>query len=154
MLRIQLDEAKHPEVVKLLEEHLEDMHAWSPPESVHALDLEKLRQPEISFWTIWDGDALLGTGALKTLDSSHGEVKTMRTPKAARGRGAAKQMLEHIIQAARLRGMKRLSLETGVPEPFMPARRLYEKYGFQYCGPFGDYAPDPEWSVFMTLELT
>jgi putative acetyltransferase len=132
---------------------LDDMHELSPPESVHALDLEKLRRPEITFWSAWDGPLLVGCGALKELDPSHGEIKSMRTPKAFRRRGAGRVILAHIIEVARSRGYQRLSLETGANEAFRPAHELYEGFGFTYCGPFGDYVDDSN-AVFMTLRLT
>ena len=151
-MRIVADDLSGPEIRALLEEHLRSMHALSPPESVHALDLAKLRQPEISFWTAWDGGVLVGCGALKELDRSHGEIKSMRTPEALRRRGAGRAILAHIVDVARSRGYERLSLETGSTDAFAPAHRLYAGFGFRRCGPFADYAPDPN-SVFMTLRL-
>lgn len=151
-LRILPDDLRGADVAALLQEHLDDMHRHSPPESVHALDLDKLRRPGITFWVVREDDALLGCGALKQLDPRHGEIKSMRTANAHRGRGVGAMMLEHIVAEARRRGYARLSLETGTPEAFDPARRLYARYGFVECGPFGDYATDP-WSTFMTLEL-
>lgn len=149
-MRIELDDLSRPQVHALLQEHLDNMYELSPPESVHALDLSKLRVPEISFWTVWDGDELLGCGALKQLDASHGEVKSMRTPQALRRRGAGRAVLGHIIGQARLRGLKRLSLETGSTADFKPAQDLYVSFGFTCCGPFADYKDDP-FSTFMTL---
>lgn len=128
------------------------MYELSPPESVHALNLEKLRKPGITFWTAWKDTQLLGCGALKELDSKHGEIKSMRTPTALRRQGAGRAILAHIIEAARSRGYERLSLETGTMQAFQPAQRLYQSVGFTYCGPFGEYAEDPN-SVFMTLRL-
>jgi putative acetyltransferase len=128
------------------------MYELSPPESVHALDLEKLRKPEITFWSAWEGPLLLGCGALKELDRTHGEVKSMRTPAALRRKGAGRAILAHIIEVARSRSYERLSLETGSIEAFKPAQRLYESVGFVYCGPFGEYTEDPN-SVFMTMRL-
>lgn len=128
------------------------MYELSPPESVHALNLEKLRKPGITFWTAWKDTQLLGCGALKELDSKHGEIKSMRTPKALRRQGAGRAILAHIIEAARSRGYERLSLETGTMQAFQPAQRLYQSVGFTYCEPFGEYAEDPN-SVFMTLRL-
>jgi putative acetyltransferase len=151
-MRIEVDDLTRPAIHALLEEHLKSMHELSPPESVHALDLEKLRRPEITFWTAWEGDLLVGCGALKELDPKNGEVKSMRTPSALRRRGAGRALLEHIVAVARSRGYERLSLETGSMEAFQPARKLYEAFGFTYCGPFGDYAPDPN-STFMTKRL-
>ncbi len=150
---IAIDDPARPDVRALLEEHLRNMYELSPPESVHALDVSELERPDITFWSVRDGDGLLlGCGALKELDARHGEVKSMRTPAALRRRGAGRAVLEHIVAVARERGYTRLSLETGSMEAFAPARRLYASYGFQYCGPFGDYVLDPN-SVFMTLVL-
>ncbi|MBV8500210.1 MAG: GNAT family N-acetyltransferase [Paucibacter sp.] len=151
-MNIRLDDLSGPEIRALLEEHLAQMHAESPPESVHALDLDRLRQPEISFWAAWDDGQLVGCGALKMLDATHGEIKSMRTPTAARRRGAGRLMLAHIIATARGRGMARLSLETGTQDAFLPARTLYASFGFKETGPFADYQLDP-YSAFMTLEL-
>lgn len=151
-MRIETDDLTRPEIHALLNEHWQNMHELSPPESVHALDLERLRKPEITFWSAWDGSELLGCGALKQLDHKHGEIKSMRTPAALRRRGAGRAILAHILQVARSRGLERLSLETGSMEAFKPARRLYESFGFTYCGPFGEYTEDPN-SVFMTLSL-
>jgi putative acetyltransferase len=149
---IRLDDLSGPEIAALLQEHLDEMHQLSPPESVHALDLDALRQPEITFWTVWAGDKLAGCGALKELDPTHGEIKSMRTSYEFRGKGAGKFVLRHILDEAQERGYRRLSLETGSMSAFYPARRLYESYGFESCGPFADYILDPN-SVFMTLDL-
>ena len=151
-LRIVADDLSGPEIRALLEEHLQSMHSLSPPESVHALDLAKLRRPDISFWTAWDDDVLVGCGALKEIDRAHGEIKSMRTPQTLRRRGAGRAILAHILGVARSRDYERLSLETGSSEAFAPAQRLYESFGFERCGPFGDYVLDPH-SVFMTLRL-
>jgi putative acetyltransferase len=151
-MRIELDDLSRPEVQALLREHLGNMRELSPPGSVHALDLDGLRQPGIRFWTVWDDDVLLGCGALKELGPAHGEVKSMRTPQSLRRRGAGRAILTHIIGEARACGYRRLSLETGSFPAFEPARGLYATFGFRYCGPFGDYREDPN-SVFMTLEL-
>jgi len=151
-MRIETDDLSHPAIHALLNEHLQSMYQLSPPESVHALDLEKLRKPEITFWSAWEGSLLIGCGALKELDRKHGEIKSMRTPDAHRRKGAGRGILAHIIAVAERRSYERLSLETGSMEAFTPARRLYESFGFAYCGPFGEYAEDPN-SVFMTLRL-
>lgn len=151
-LRIEVDDLTRPAIHALLNEHLQNMYALSPPESVHALDLEKLRRPGITFWSAWDGAVLAGCGALKELDAKHGEVKSMRTPSALRRRGAGRAILSHIIAVARERRYERLSLETGASEAFKPAQTLYESFGFTYCGPFGEYKDDPN-SVFMTIHL-
>jgi putative acetyltransferase len=149
---IKLDDLSSPAIAELLAEHLHDMYEQSPPGSVHALDLDDLKKPDITFWAIWDGDALVGCGALKELDAEHGEIKSMRTAHAYRGKGAGKLMVRHIIDEARKRNYKRLSLETGSMAFFDPARRLYESFGFECCGPFADYVLDPN-SVFMTMSL-
>lgn len=151
-MRIQLDDPARADVLALLEEHLRNMRELSPPESVHALDVRRLQSSDITFWTVRDGDALLGCGALRELDAKHGEIKSMRTPAALRRRGAGRAMLTHILAESRARGYRRLSLETGSMAAFVPAQKLYESFGFTYCGPFGDYRPDPN-SVFMTLSL-
>ena len=149
---IRLDDLSGPEIRALLEEHLSNMHAITPPGSVHALGLEKLRQPGITVWTSWSGRDLLGCGALKALSGTHGEIKSMRTSGRHRRRGVGRAMLGHILGEARSRGFTRLSLETGSGSEFEPARRLYASAGFQLCGPFEGYVDDPN-SVFMTLEL-
>ena len=151
-MEIRLDDLTGPEIRALLEEHLADMHAISPPESVHALDLDKLRRPEITFWTVWLGTELLGCGALKEIDPSQGEVKSMRTTHANRRGGVGKAMLRHILEESARRHYHRLSLETGSQVEFEPARKLYESFGFTFCPPFGDYVNDPN-SVFMTKVL-
>src|ERR1051325_8637059 len=149
---IKLDDLRHPAIHSLLSEHLQNMYELSPPESVHALDLEKLRAPDITFWTVWEGEVLLGCGALKELDRKHGEIKSMRTPLAHRRKGAGRAILAHILEVAKGRSYERLSLETGSVEAVKPAQKLYESFGFTYCGPFADYTDDPN-SVFMTLRL-
>ncbi|MFD2611034.1 GNAT family N-acetyltransferase [Paenibacillus gansuensis] len=151
-MEIKRDDVTGPEIIGLITEHLQSMHLHSPPESVHALNLDGLRSPDVTFWTIWDQQELLGCGAVKELDGSHGEIKSMRTASAHLRKGVARRMMEHIIEEAKQRGYKRLSLETGSMEAFEPARKLYENFGFEYCGPFGDYAEDP-YSAFMTKEL-
>ncbi len=153
MINIVIDDLTGPEIHALLEEHLQNMHALSPAESVHALDLEQLRNPDITFWTIWDGPLLLGCGALKELNSKHGEVKSMRTSAAHRGKGAGRAILSHIIDVARSRSYERLSLETGTHDAFIPAHTLYKSAGFDYCSPFGPYREDHN-SVFMTKLLS
>ncbi len=151
-MKIEVDDLTRPAVLALLDEHLQSMRELSPPESVHALDLERLRQPGITFWTAWEGSVLMGCGALCELDATHGEVKSMRTPNAHRRKGAGRALLTHIIAVARSRSYGRLCLETGAMDAFRPAHRLYERFGFTYCGPFGDYVADPN-SLFMTLRL-
>lgn len=151
-MEIKLDDLTGPEVALLISEHTNSLAELSPPESTHALNLDKLRQPEITFWSAWEEGELLGCGALKDLGEQHGEIKSMRTSSAHLRKGVARKILEHITEEAKRRGFRRLSLETGSLDAFEPARRLYASFGFQYCEPFADYIPDP-YSVFMTLEL-
>jgi putative acetyltransferase len=151
-VKIETDDLSRPAIRALLNEHLRNMYELSPPESVHALDLEKLRKPGITFWSAWEGPVLVGCGALKEIDPRHGEVKSMRTPATMRRKGAGRAILAHIIEVARSRSYSRLSLETGSMDAFKPAQKLYESFGFTCCGPFGEYREDPN-SVFMTLEL-
>ena len=152
-MRIEIDDLSRPQVHALLEEHLSNMYELSPPEQVFALDLTKLRAPDITFWTVWEEEQLVGCGALKELSPTHGEIKSMRTPAAARGRGAGRAVLAHIISVARQRGYTTLSLETGTHSAFEPAHRLYRSKGFAVSGPFSSYRPDPH-SVFMKLQLS
>ncbi|GMA50842.1 putative N-acetyltransferase YsnE [Alicyclobacillus contaminans] len=152
-MEIRQDDASGAQVVQLVQQHLQEMAQHSPPESVHALNLSSLQKPDITFWTAWEGEELLGCGALKELSPWHGEVKSMRTATAHLRKGVAKRMLEHIIQEARRRGYQRLSLETGSMAAFEPARRLYQSFGFEFCPPFADYVEDPN-SVFMTKVLS
>jgi putative acetyltransferase len=151
-MQFRLDDLTGPEIAAFLTEHLDDMHANSPRESVHALDLTGLRKPEISFWTLWDANRLVACCALKELDASHGELKSMRVARTERGRGIGALLVEHLLAEARRRGYMRLSLETGSMEFFLPARRLYARFGFTDCGPFATYREDPN-SKFMTLAL-
>ena len=151
-MEIRLDNLRSPEVIGLLNEHLHSMAQHSPPESVHALDLDGLRQPEVSFWSAWDGVELLGCGAIKQLDANHGEIKSMRTAAAHLRKGVAAALLQHILVEAGKRRYRRLSLETGSAPAFAPARSMYARFGFVPCGPFADYVPDPH-SVFMTRTL-
>lgn len=151
-MKIQIDDLSGPEIAALLAEHLQDMAAVSPPESRHALNLDGLRQPGITFWSVWEDGELAGCGALKELDEEHGEIKSMRVAKAHLRKGVATRMLSHLVAEARRRGYRRLSLETGSMAFFAPAHRLYAKSGFRRCGPFAGYREDPN-SVFMTMEL-
>lgn len=151
-VHIKIDDLSGFEVYRLLQEHLHSMTLHSPPESVHALDIEGLRKPEVTFWTAWDGGELLGCGALKELDLGHAEIKSMRTAEAHTRKGVARNLLAHMIGEARRRGYTRLSLETGSMKAFEPARKLYSDFGFTYCEPFANYVADP-YSVFMTREL-
>jgi len=151
-MEIRLDDLSGPEVHELLEEHVRNMLELSPRESMHALDVDGLRQPDVTFWTVWSGDSLLGCGALRELSAMHGEIKSMRTASAHRRKGVARTMLTHIIAEGQKRRYHRLSLETGSMQAFEPAQKLYESFGFTYCPPFGDYVEDPN-SVFMTRVL-
>lgn len=150
---IEIDNPTREDIAALLDEHRRNMYELSPSDSVHALDVVGLLAPDITLWSARDGDLLLGCAALKQLSPYHGEVKSMRTPAALRRRGAGRALLNHIIAEARRRGYHRLSLETGTGHWFTAAHRLYESAGFEYCGPFGDYRPDPH-SAFMSLDLT
>lgn len=151
-MEIRVDNLSGGEVIKLLEEHLADMYATSPPESVHALDVDALKAPEITFFSSWKEDQLLGCVAIKQLDVNHAEIKSMRTSSFARKSGVATGLLKHVLDVAQQRGYQRLSLETGTEAYFNAAHNLYSKFGFQICGPFADYDLDPN-SQFMTLEL-
>ena len=149
---IREDDLTGEAIAALLRLHLSEMHQWSPVCSVHAMPIERLRAPDVTFYTAWDGDRLAACGALKQLDARHGELKSMRADPAYRGQGAGRAMLDHLLEVARARGYTRVSLETGRPEPFLPARRLYEANGFSECEPFGDYVAD-DFSICMTREL-
>lgn len=149
---IALDDPLRPDVLALLDGHLADMRATSPPESVHALDPQALAAPGLTFWTARDDEVLLGCAALADLGGDEGEVKSMRTAPASRGRGVAAALLEHLLAESRRRGYARVNLETGSQDFFAPARRLYARHGFVERGPFGSYRPDPH-STFMTLAL-
>ncbi len=149
---IRIDDLSNWKVIELIKEHLRDMFLDSPPESVHALDVEALRQPEITLYSAWEDDDLLGCGAIKELDSQHGEIKSMRTASMHLRKGVARRILTHIVDEAKRRGYQRLSLETGSMDSFMPARRLYASFGFEECPPFAHYVLDPN-SVFMTKQL-
>jgi putative acetyltransferase len=146
------DDPRRAEIAALLQQHLEDMARHSPPESMHALDVEGLSAEGITFWSVWTGKELVGCGALKQLDSTHGEIKSMHTASAHLRRGVASFLLTHVIAEARRRGYLRLTLETGSMEAYEPARQLYGRFGFETCEPFGDYVPDPN-STFMSREL-
>lgn len=150
-MEIREDDLTGAAIVRLLESHLENMKEITPPESVHALGVARLRSPEITVWSAWDGDVLLGCGALKVLSPTSGEIKAMRTADAHRRQGVGSKVLEHIIAEAQRRGYSRLYLETGASADFSAAQRLYRRHGFEYRGPFGDYVDDPN-SVFMAKE--
>jgi putative acetyltransferase len=151
-MEIRIDDLTGAEIRELLDEHLTNMRSISPPESTHALPLEGLRKPDVTFWTAWEKGELLGCGALKELDAEHGEIKSMRTVSRHLRKGVAKALLDYIIGEAECRGYRRLSLETGSMEAFEAARQLYARAGFTYCAPFADYIEDPN-SVFMTREV-
>lgn len=152
MMRIVEDDLSGEQIRALLETHFAGMLANSPEGSCHFLDIDGLKSPGVTFWSIWEGDSLAGMGALKQHDETIGEVKSMRTNEAHLGKGVGAAMLTHIIAAARARGLTRLSLETGSSPAFDAAHALYTRFGFVYCAPFADYHADP-FSRFMTLEL-
>ena len=149
---IKIDDLSGPEIAELLAEHLRCMAANSPPESRHALNLDGLRQPSVTFWSAWQDRALAGCGALKELDARHGEIKSMRTAAAHLRKGVGSFVLQHILSEAKRRGYRRLSLETGSMPYFAPAHALYRKFEFKECVPFADYREDPN-SLFLTREL-
>ena len=149
---IRVDDLSGPEIAALLAEHLRSMYLHSPPESVHALDIDRLRAPDITMWSVWEARELLGCGALKELERDHGEIKSMRTARRHLRKGVASALMRHMLAEARRRSYRRLSLETGSMAAFAPARELYRRFGFEPCGPFGEYIDDPN-SVFMTREL-
>jgi putative acetyltransferase len=150
--RIIEDDLSGPAIAALLTLHLAEMHAWSPPESVHAMPIERLRAPDVTFYSAWHENRLAACGAIKDLGNGEGELKSMRADPGYRGKGAGKAVLAHLLAVARTRGYTRVSLETGRPDPFLPARKLYESRGFTECPPFADYREDP-FSICMTLEL-
>jgi putative acetyltransferase len=152
MMRIVLGDFSDPRVTDLLRIHLTTARAQTAPGSAHALDVDGLQVPDITFWTIWEDETLLGVGALKRLSADHGEVKSMHTAEPVRRMGAGSAMLRHIIAAARACSMTRLSLETGSWDYFRPARAFYARHGFVECPSFADYVPDSN-SVFMSLDL-
>jgi putative acetyltransferase len=151
-MQITPDDLSGREIRALLEVHFAGMLASSPPGSCHFLDFDGLNAPDVTFWSIWDTSSLVGCGALKQLDTCHGEIKSMRTAADHLGKGVGTAMLRHIIAEAKARGMTQLSLETGSGDAFAAAHALYLGFGFAYCPPFGDYTDDP-FSRFMTLEL-
>jgi putative acetyltransferase len=149
---IRIGELRNEDVIILLNEHHKDMLSHSPPESVHALDLSALESPDLTFWSLWVNQELAGIGALKELNKEHGEIKSMRTSAKQLRKGIARKLLEHIINQANTRSYKKLSLETGTMDAFLPAQKLYQKFGFQECEPFGGYKEDP-YSMFMTKNI-
>ena len=152
-VRIEPDDPARDDIVELLLRHLAFAHEHSPPQDVHALDLSGLLDPAVTFFSARRGPDLVGIGALKELDVEHGELKSMHTAAAERGRGVGRAMVDHLVGVARQRGYRRVSLETGTMAAFAPARSLYARVGFMSCGPFGDYRPSPN-SAFMTLPLS
>ncbi|MEM7227224.1 MAG: GNAT family N-acetyltransferase [Planctomycetota bacterium] len=151
-MAIREDDLTCNAVIALLEVHLKGVAMHSPPESIHALDLDGLRAPDMTFWTAWRGADLAGCGALRELDAEHGEIKSMRTAEAHLRRGVARALLAHMLDVARSRAYVKVSLETGAQDGFAPAHALYRSFGFNPCGPFGSYREDPN-SLFMTRQL-
>ncbi|WP_018331223.1 GNAT family N-acetyltransferase [Actinomycetospora chiangmaiensis] len=151
-MRIVVDDLRGPRIARFLQDHLDHMREITPEGSVHALDLDALRAPGVTFWTVLDGDEVVGCGALKRLDDTEGEIKSMRSHPDRRRTGIGALVLEHILAEARNAGLSRLSLETGATEFFVAARSLYARYGFEPCGPFGDYGDDPH-SAYLTRAL-
>lgn len=149
---ISIDDPGAPDVRRLLATHLAFARGLTPPEHAHALDVDGLLDPAVTFFSLRRGGALLAVGALKRLDSEHAEVKSMHTVEAARGQGIGRRMIEHLIAVAREAGYRRVSLETGTMAEFAPARSLYASAGFEPCSPFGDYRASPD-NAFMTLRL-
>jgi putative acetyltransferase len=151
-VEFRVDDLSGEPTRKLIAHHLRRMYESSPAESVHAFDIEKLRHPNVTFWSVWVGDEIAGCGALKRLDGSRGEIKSMRVADKFLRRGIGRAILQHILSEARRRGFSTVWLETGSTGPYVPALKLYESAGFTRCGPFEDYEDDP-FSVFMTLQL-
>ena len=149
---IKVGELRHEAVISLLQEHHEDMLSHSPPDSVHALDVSSLEHPDVTFWSLWVNQALAGIGAIKELDKDHCEIKSMRTSAGFLRQGIAHKILEHIVEQATIRSYKRLSLETGTMDAFIPAQKLYQQFGFRVCEPFGNYQEDP-YSMFMSKTI-
>jgi putative acetyltransferase len=151
-MEIKVDDLSSPQIAQLLAEHLEDMHATSPAESIHALDLSGLKADKITFFSAWIDGQLAGCGALKALGDGLGEIKSMRTSRNYLRQGVATAMLRHILEQAKHQSYRQISLETGAMDFFLPAHRLYRQFGFELCGPFGQYVEDSN-SVFMTKTL-
>lgn len=151
-LLIREDDLVGREIAELLQAHLDEARRYSPPESAHALDIDGLRSPAVTFWTVWLDRTLLGCGALKELSPDHGEIKSMHTAHTHRGKGVGAHLLSHILDEAKARSYRRVSLETGSMASFAPARALYARFGFESCAPFADYHEDPN-SVFMAFDL-
>jgi putative acetyltransferase len=153
VLRIEIDDLSRPTVIALLAEHFRNMHQITPPGKAFVFDVTQLKAPEVSFWTAWNGDTLVGCAALKEISPTEGEIKSMRTPSALRRTGAGRALLNHVIGVARTRAYRTLYLETGCQDAFVPAQTLYRSAGFQLCGPFGSYRDNGN-SVFMSLCLS
>ncbi|KMJ59888.1 hypothetical protein AB685_03275 [Bacillus sp. LL01] len=151
-MKIRIDHVTDPVVITFVEEHMKNLNLLSPPESNHYLDLDALRKPDVTFWSAWEDGEIVGCGALKELDAQTGEVKSMRTSSLHLRKGVGRQILQYIINAAKERGYQRLYLETGSLDAFLPAQKLYESYGFEYCEPFANYIEDPN-CVFMMKKL-
>ena len=151
-MQIEIDDISRPQVLTLLQEHLRNMHEITPAGQVFAFNASELRKPNMTFWTAWNGDVLLGCAALQELSSTHGELKSMRTPANLRRQGVGRALLEHILQISRQRGYRELLLETGSHADFTPALALYRSIGFERCGPFAGYQ-DNGFSIFMSLRL-
>lgn len=151
-MSIVVDDLSGPQIGEFLADHVQQMRSITPIESAHALPLDELRKPGVTFWSVMDGEAVVGCGAIKALDTDHAELKSMRTSPQRKRSGIASLLLEHILTETRAMSFTRLSLETGAAGFFLPARTLYEKFGFGYCEPFAEYRPDPS-SVFMTRSL-
>lgn len=149
---IRQDDVSDHYIVALLEEHRQEMFKYSPPESVHALDLEGMRASEVTFWSAWINGEFAGCGALKQLNSTHAELKSMKTASGHLRKGVAARLLEHMLDIATQRNYQKVSLETGTMEAFQPARALYAKYGFIECPPFASYVDDLH-STFMSKSL-
>lgn len=151
-MHVVVDDLSGPEIARFLADHLVHMREVSPPGSSHALDLDALRRPDVTVWSVYDSDELVGCAAVKRHDDTHGEIKSMRTRPDRRGTGVGALLLEHVLAEAGSMGLTRLSLETGATEHFAPARALYARYGFEPCGPFADYTDDPH-SAYLTRTL-
>jgi len=146
---IREDDLTHPDVVALVKAHLTEMAGNKDAVMSHALPIKALKADDVTFFSIWEGETITGCGAVRELDSKHGELKSMHTDRHFRRRGVSAALLFHMTKLAKERGYERLSLETHPGKDYMPARKLYERFGFEYCGPFGDYEEHP-YSVFMT----
>ncbi|KPB03773.1 GNAT family N-acetyltransferase [Bacillus sp. CHD6a] len=151
-MKIKIDDVTHPTVIAFVEEHMRNLNLLSPPESNHYLDLDALRKPDVTFWSVWEGEEVIGCGALKELDAMSGEVKSMRTSSNHLRKGIGRQILQAIIDKANERGYQNLYLETGSMDAFYPAQKLYKSFGFEFCKPFADYVEDPN-CVFMKIDL-